>query len=528
MVSFILEKKVRLVANCLNIALLISVLFFSIPRQVFPFTGFNLPVSSAAVSATNLTLHFSTFLGGSAKDSGKGVAVTDDGSCYVTGLTESSDFSTKSAFDSTYNGDTDAFLMKFAANGSLLWSTYFGGNNWDYGYDVTVAADGSCYVIGFTNSCDFPTLHAFNSTFSGKEDIFVAKFSSNCSLLWSTYLGGSSNEDPYGIAIAGDGSCYVSGYTNSNNFPTTKNAYDSTFNGGSLDGFVTKFSAAGALLWSTYLGGSGVDHGQGIAVTEDGICYVAGITGSTDFPTQNAYDSTSNGDLDAFITKFSTQGSLLWSTYLGGVWWDEACGITVVRDGSCYVTGFTGSIDFPSLNAYNNTLDIWGDAFVVKFATDGSLLWSTFLGGNGVDRGFAIAATSDGSCYVTGETCSTNFPTKNTYDSSKSGEYDAFVTKYSSDGFLLWSTYLGGILSDEGSGIAVTEYGYCYVTGTTRSTDFPKQNAFDNRYVMSEGFVTVFIEPLQPSSAQYKFLYGFLAFIFVMLLVVLIFYKKRK
>ncbi len=523
--EFILERNLRFVIKYLNITLLISVVFLSIPKQIHPSTDYSTHVISAtAVTATNLTLEFSTFLGGSAKDHGYGVAVSEKGHSYVTGLTKSTDFPTKNAFDSTLRGDMDAFVTKFDATGSLLWSTYLGGSDRDRSFAIDVADDGSCYVMGLTNSSDFPIKNAYNSTFSGLEDVFLAKFSSDGSLLWSTYFGGNDDEDDTSLAVADDGSCYVTGSTRSINFPI-KNAYDSTYNGG-VDVFVSKFSSNGLLLWSTYLGGYWGDIPEGVAVTEDDCCYVTGRTNSYDFPTQHAFDSTHNGDLDGYITKFDSQGQLLWSTFLGGMSWDDAIGIAAASDGSCYVTGYTCSIDFPSLNAYNNTLDIWGDAFVVKFDATGSLLWSTFLGGNGCDRGYAIATTNNGNCYVTGETFSTNFPMKNAYDNSTNGGFDAFVTIFSSDGLLLWSTYLGGSSSEKGYSIAVTKDGSCFVTGRTYSDDFPTQNAFDNAYEMSEGFVTAFIVPPQLSTLS-EYFYGFPAFLAISLLIVLILNKKR-
>ncbi|MGC9781654.1 MAG: SBBP repeat-containing protein [Candidatus Heimdallarchaeota archaeon] len=397
----------------------------------------------------------------------------------------------------------------------------------DIPYDISVAGDGSCYVIGTTLSSDFPTQNAYNSTYSGNEDAFLAKFSSSGQLLWSSYLGGSEEDYGYSIAVASDGSCYVTGETKSSDFPT-QNAYDSTFNGGYFDGFVSKFSTNGTLLWSSYLGGNANDVGSSIAVTSDGSCYVTGRTGSSDFPALDAYDPTPNGDWDVFVTKFSSSGSLLWSTFLGGALWDEALGITVAGDDSCYITGFAGSSDFPLLNAFNNTYGGYGDAFIAKFSSEGFLLWSTYLGGSEGDRGYDIAVTSDGSCYVTGETSSSNFPTENAYDSTYNGVYDAFVTRYSSEGFLLWSTYLGGSRSDPGHSLAVTEDGSCYVTGTTHSNDFPTQNAYDETLGdTSDAFVTKFVDTPIPST-QPSIVTGFLAFIAVMLLVVLILYKKRK
>ncbi|NHK30761.1 MAG: hypothetical protein FK730_05380 [Asgard group archaeon] len=523
-----MEKFLRLSISRMSIIFLISAVFLSIHQHEF-LTKYNLAVTcSEVVTETYPKLNFSTFLGGdSGGEIGSGIAVANDGNYYVTGQTKSNDFPTQNAYNSTYSGNNDAFVVKFDRSNSLLWSTYFGGSDTDYSDDIAIAGDDSCYITGFTRSSDFPTQNAFNSTHSGDKDAFLAKFSSNGSLLWSSYLGGNDSDWSHSIAVANDGSCYVTGVTFSDNFPT-KNAYDSTFNGGNLDVFVTKFAADGTLLWSSYLGGNSNEVGNSIAVTTDGGCYVTGWTWSSNFPTLYAYDTTSNGDFDVFVTKFNASGSLLWSTFLGGAWWDEALGITAASDDSCYLTGLTASIDFPTHHAFNSTYGDWGDVFLTKFASNGSLLWSTFLGGNNSDYGYDVAVTSDGSCYVTGETGSNNFPIQNAYSNSLAGFLDTFITKFSSDGSLLWSTFLGGSQTDEAFGIAVTTDGSCYIIGSTFSPDFPTLNAFDNILgATSDVFIAKFDDsPL--STTSYRAFYGFFAFVVFIPIIILIYYKKRK
>lgn len=361
-------KLLRLAINRLGVVLLINVLFLSIPQQVLSFTGQTIPLNNIeAVPATYPELSFSTYFGGSTgSERVSGIAVFEDGSYYVTGSTGSSDFPTLYAFNDTISGTIDTFVAKFTHNGLLLWSTYFGGSGLDFGYDISVAGDGSCYVIGSTESSDFPTQNAYNSTYSGDKDTFLAKFSSSGSLLWSTYFGGASRDGASGITVASDDSCYVTGITFSSDFPLL-NAYNSTYR---LEGdaFVGKFSADGNLLWSTYLGGNETDFGYDITVTNDGSCYVTGETYSSNFPTRNAYDSNYNDGYDAFVTKFSSEGFLLWSTYLGGSEGsDRGYSLAVTEDGSCFVTGRTYSDDFPTQNAYDSTLGGKSDAFVTKF-----------------------------------------------------------------------------------------------------------------------------------------------------------------
>ncbi|HUU78114.1 MAG TPA: SBBP repeat-containing protein [candidate division Zixibacteria bacterium] len=475
-------------------SILLGLLLSLQPLSMVPSVGRRESIDSLETTAViSPSLSFSTFFGGIGynygyygADDGKSIAVASDGSCYVIGTTWSDDFPTLNAYDNTFEGSNDAFVAKFSTYGSLLWSTFFGGSNMEWGLDIGVASDGSCYVTGNTWSSDFPTLNAYDNTFNGGDydfDAFLAKFSTNGSLLWSTYLGGNGYDFGYAVAIASDDSCYVTGCTASSNFPTL-NAYDNTFNGGMFDVFIAKFSMSGSLLWSTFLGGSGyTEYGKSIAVASDDSCYVTGLTDSSDFPMLNAYDSTLGGDGDAFVTKFSTSGSLLWSTYLGGNDWDECgYGIAVASDGSCYVTGDTWSSNFPTLNAYDSILGGEADAFLAKFSTSGSLLWSTFLGGSDWDEGSDIAIDSNGNCYVTGCTDSSDFPIQNAYDSTYNNGNDVFVTKLSTAGSLLWSTYFGGSDYDKGTGIAVTSDESCYIIGSTNSSDFPTQNAYDNTY----------------------------------------------
>ncbi|MHA1655540.1 MAG: SBBP repeat-containing protein, partial [Candidatus Heimdallarchaeota archaeon] len=308
----------RLLVSCLVFHLLLSLIFLSFPRH-FSFHDphlFPRNASAAPATATNLTLEFSTYFGGSrGLESGKSIASASDGSFYITGQTTSNDFPlTENAFDSRFNGNTEAFLAKFAADGSLLWSTYLGGSDWELGVSVAVAADDSCYVTGNTNSFDFPTKNAYSNNCSGNDDVFLAKFATDGSLLWSTYLGGNNLDNALSITVAADGSCYVGGETESHDFPTTTNAFGRVFVGGYFDAFVTKFSTDGDLLWSTYLGGTYNDGGWSVSLAGDGSCYVTGWTASFDFPTSpQAYDRTLNGDWDVFLTKFSADGAFLWS-----------------------------------------------------------------------------------------------------------------------------------------------------------------------------------------------------------------------
>jgi hypothetical protein len=319
---------------------------------------------------------------------------------------------------------------------TLVYSTYLGGSSDDEGFGIAVDSPGSAYVTGLTNSINFPTANPIQATNAGRTDAFVTKVNAaGNALVYSTYLGGSTSDEAFGIAVDSLGSAYVTGQTNSTNFPTA-NPIQAANAGGVTDGFVTKINAAGsALAYSTYLGGSNTDQGSGIAVDSLGSAYVTGLTNSTNFPTANPIQAANAGGLDAFVTKVNAAGSALaYSTYLGGSSHDEGFGIAVDSLGSAYVTGFTQSTNFPTANPIQAANAGSDDAFVTKVNAVGSaLVYSTYLGGSSNDEGFGgIAVDGLGNAYVTGRTGSTDFPTTpGTFQTTNAsgGCCDAFVTK---------------------------------------------------------------------------------------------------
>jgi hypothetical protein len=436
-------------------------------------------------------LVYSTYLGTSEIDAGFSIAVDSAGNAYVTGYTHSTNFPTASAVQGTHGGGvSDAFVTKLNAAGSaLVYSTYLGGSSdVDEGIDIAVDSAGNAYVIGTTFSTNFPTAGAIQGTYGGgNNDAFVVKLNaSGSALVYSTYLGGISSDVGREIAVDSAGNAYVTGVTTSTNFPTA-NPIDGTLN--SNDAFVTKLNASGsALVYSTYLGGSsGFEEASGIAVDSAGNAYVTGFTFSTNFPTASPFQGTNGGgNYDAFITKINAAGSaLVYSTYLGGISSDVGREIAVDSAGNAYVTGYTGSTNFPTASAIQGTYGGAFDAFVTKINAAGSaLVYSTYLGGSGEDVGFGIAVDSAGNAYVTGYTTSTNFPTASAIQGTNGGGADGFVTKINAAGSALdYSTYLGGSSSDFPSGIAVDSAGNAYVAGSTVSTCFPTTTgAFDTSY----------------------------------------------
>ena len=393
------------------------------------------------INAAGTGFVYSTYLGGSGDDRCNKIAVDSAGNAYLAGETTSStNFPRANAFQATFGGGlSDAFVTKLNATGSaLVYSTYLGGSIFDAGSGIAVDSAGNAYVTGRTTSANFPTANAIQSTQASQfADAFVTKLNATGSaLVYSTYLGGSGGEAfdaGFSIAVDSAGAAYVTGQTTSTNFLRV-NAIQNTFGGGFPDGdaFVTKVNAAGtAFDYSTYLGGGDNDIGFEIVTDSGGNAYVAGVTRSANFPRANAFQSVLNGVSDAFVTKLNATGSaLVYSTYFGGNGDDSANGIAVDADGNAYLAVGTSSTDLPTVNPIQAASGGGIDAFVAQFNAAGSaLLFSTYLGGSGLDAALSIALDTGRAMYLAGRTTSTNFPTVNPVQSANGGGQDAFVAK---------------------------------------------------------------------------------------------------
>jgi uncharacterized protein (TIGR03437 family) len=358
---------------------------------------------------------YSTYLGGGGPDEGHGIAVDVQGNAYITGSTGSIDFPTKNAIQAPQGGSGDAFLAKLNATGSaLVYSTYLGGSATDSGSAVALDGAGNAYVVGTTFSTDFPTKNPFQSAKGAQQDAFVAKInSSGTAWVYATYLGGNNVDEGNAIAVDAAGNAYVTGSTASTNFPLASPLRSS--NAASVDAFVAKLNPAGsALVYSTYLGGSATDYGTAIAVDSSGSAYVTGLVTSDDFPVVNPIQAklSSHAVGDVFVAKFNPSGSALtYSTYLGGSSEDDAYALAIDAAGNVYITGRTNSSDFPLTNAIQTTRFAF-DMFVTEINAAGSAkLFSTFIGGTGSESGRGIAVDRLGNVHVAGEGTSTDFPT---------------------------------------------------------------------------------------------------------------------
>ncbi len=392
----------------------------------------------------------------------------------------------------------------------MHYSTYLGGNNTDYGYDVAVDNAGSAYVVGFTFSSNFPVVNPVQN-YASEGDAFVAKFTPDGTALeYATWLGGTPSCDTLGedmalgITVDDLENAYVVGRAGSCNFPIF-NAFQPIFGDGPSDAFIVKLKPAGALSYSSYLGGQGYDFGNAVAIDGEGVAYVVGTTSSDNFPTVNPIQSTyAGGGRDFMVAKVSRDGTtLLYSTFLGGLFADgdqtDAGGIALDPFGNICVTGFTDSYNFPTYNAFQATKNGYTEAFVTKLTPDGSaFVFSTFLGGEGdfTDKGTGIATDAAGDVYVTGYTSSPDFPLVNPFQAQEDPGWTGFVTKFAADGSeLIYSTYIGGNSNDLPQSLAVDSAGAAYVIGFTRSTDFPMKLPFQ---ATNGGALDTFLAKLTP------------------------------
>lgn len=480
------------------------------------------------------TLIYSSYTGSNGLDEGHGIVVDRQSNVFITGTTTRSDV----------GNNTDVFVTKLNSNGGQASRSYVGGSNNDEGNDIVVDSDGNAYVTGITISADFPragtppqpdpggigclTPIRGNPCF----DAFVFKLNTSIDMLtYSTYLGGNDDDRSRGITIDSARNIYVTGSTQSTDFPTTPGAFRTGYIVGTCgnaafgpcsNAFVTKLNADGsAWVYSTYLGGSSGDGASDVALDSNNNAYIVGSTWSDDFPIFNGIPNVQGGNGDVYVTELNSAGNgLVYSTRLGGTNMDLGAGIGLDNLDNAYITGLTRSQNFPTEHplygpdsSTNETgLDCCTDAFVAKLsATGNTLIYSTYLSGGNADFGSGIAVDSTGYAYITGQTNSSNFPNKralqNGYSSATCGPvgrryscYDAFLTTIDPNGTsLVYSTYLGGIGDDEASSIAVDSAASVYITGATTG-DFPCVSTTPCAYLggARDAFVTKISDTLLP------------------------------
>jgi hypothetical protein len=460
---------------------------------------------------SSATLAYSTFLGGSGFDVVYAVATDQAGNTYVTGLTTSTDFPvTSGAFQTKYaggikkGGSTDAFVAKFNPAGGLVYATYLGGNGFNLGDSIAVDQYGDAYVLGKTTASNFPVKNGFQTSYGGNTDAFVAELNpTGSALLYSTYLGGSGEENHSGswdspvggIAVDGTGNAYVTGVTFSSNFPT-RNGLPATTGSAYVARINTNVAGAASLVYSTFLD---ANTATGIAVDGSGDAYVTGVAAASLATTPGAFQTSgATGYVAKLNTNLAGSASLVYATYLGAADLYPR-GIAVDQAGDAYVAGdATGGGLSTTTNAFQATYAGYHDAFVAELNPAGTgLVYATYLGGTGDGWAQAIAVDGAGHIYITGLTGSRDLPTPNGFQNALNGGQDAFVAELdpaaaTGPGSLIYASYLGGSSNDAGYGIAVDGAGDAFVVGQA-SPGFPTMNAFQASY--HGGFVTKIAPP---------------------------------
>ena len=432
---------------------------------------------------TGYKVDFKGYIGGNLSDSAKGVVVDQNENIYVVGDTYSFGFPTKNAWNATFGGLTDVFVAKFSQDGNLLWSTFFGGSNYDIATGIALDSYNNVIISGYTKSTNFPLLNGYQSQNLGSYDGFLAKFTTDGKLLFSTYIGGSNNEFAEGVTVNNQNEIFIVGDTASTDFPLKNPWYSSTFTGTEMI-FISKYDSQGVLISNTLIGGNNIDAPYCITSDSNGNIYIAGETNSADFPVVNGYQNTLNGSYDGFISEFNSTGHLVFSTYLGGSNTDLIYGIAV-QSNNIDVVGYTGSSNFPTKNAFNATYGggIY-DAFVTQITNNGEINFSSYFSGSTADLAFSISVDSNGNLYISGETDSTDLPIKDGLQNTIGGYLDMFIAKVSPTGTLIFNTYLGGIYDDTGQSITVTPHNNIIVFGSVASNGLGSSNAY---YTNSSG-----------------------------------------
>jgi len=452
-------------------------------------------------------LDYSTYLGGSASDFARDIAMDASGASYITGWTMSADFPVLTPAQGVFRGGLltgDAFITKINPAGTaVVYSTYLGGSGDEDSITIAVDATGAAYITGDTGSFNFPVFNAFQGAFGGGlKDAFVAKLSpAGNALVFSTYLGGIGDDNGKGLALDSSNAIYLTGWTASPNFPLVTPIQGII--AGLKDAYVVKMAPAGrALNYSTFLGGSNVDSGRAITVDATGAAYVAGHSWSFNFPLLHPIQAVFGGIKDVVVFKVDPTGtSLVFSTFIGGSAAEKSKGIALDSVGSIFVTGWTASPDFPLVTPIQGAMLGIQDAFVVKLAPPGRrIIYSTYLGGSDSDSGRDIAVDSSGAVYVVGHTWSFDFPIVNPLQGMFGGIRDAYVTKIDPLGAsIIFSTFLGGGDDDTARGVAIDTSGAVHVVGGTYSLNFPIVNPIQG---VNAGLSDFFVAKIRDNGAK--------------------------
>ena len=428
-------------------------------------------------------VEWSTYAGGLMSDGGTSTAFAANGDILVAGWSSSPDFPvTAGSLQPVKAGLTDAFIMRFTPDGTLLWSTYFGGDIVDAILDVAMANNGDIIVGGFTNSSNFPTTPgAFQESIRGNLDGFVARLRQNGTLFWCTLFGGSSLDEVGGVGVDSQDFVYITGRTLSTNFPRTANGFQLVLSGDS-DAHIAKFTPDGDRVWASYYGGSSEDWGHALAVNSRDEVIIVGHTQSADFPVGGGvFQQNRKAFRDGYMVKFRPDGTRAWGSFISGRDWDDAYDIAVDDDDHIVVVGGTVSPDFPvTSGSFQSTFAGLYDAYVLRFDDAVSLLWGSFYGADDQEIFHSVDVFPSGNIMAAGYSVSDGlFTTPDAPQRNRAGRADNIVVKFRADGSVPWATYFGGSGTEYEDtffgimGIATDPRGNTVLVSRSNSSDYP-------------------------------------------------------
>lgn len=411
-------------------------------------------------------------------DEAENMVIDSQGSIIVAGQTKSTDLPvTAGAFQQSIVGERDIMIAKYSADNDLLWATYLGGDSSEYAYGLAVDMQDNIYVSGETESLNFPVLNAWQDTLYDDWDGFISKFDAEGTLLWSTYYGADDDDVVNGVSVDDEGRVYVCGNTESEEFPTTPGAFQEEITGWKAC-FVSRFTPDGDVVWCTYFNGSDEENGNDILVDPNNDIFVIGEAYSPDCPiTPGFYQDEIAGSDDALLLKMDSLGTVLISTVVGGSDDDDGRKVQIDQEGNIYIIGDLVSDDFPTTDgAFQSEVGGDHDAFVSKFTNDGDLIWATYIGGDSCEYVYGCDIDQFGRVFVLGETYSGDFPTTDeALQDDLSDIADMYISTFDDIGNVQWSTYFGGNDDDDAAELRFHD-GKMYVVGTCESTDMPITN----------------------------------------------------
>lgn len=453
-----------------------------------------------------LTRLWASNYGGTTFDRVHAVALDGQQNVIVAGATASVNFPvTAGALFTTYGDQQDAFVAQFSPAGALNWATFYGGSSLDQAYGVGVDGSNRINVVGYTTSSNFPLQNPLISpTAGGGGDGFIFQLNADGTRNWATYFGGASNDYLAGVAVQANGEMAIAGRSFSTGLATAGAAQVNK--DGNRDAIICRVNPNGALIWATYLGGSLDDQALAVSLAPNGDVVAAGVSSSTSLATAGVAQATSGGGNDAWVSRYSSAGARQWTTYVGGSGNDVAQALVADAAGNVFVSGYTSSLNFPTSNAFQATSGGLSDGFVTGVAANGqSLLMSSYLGGNGTDQVFAIARVQN-NLYVSGASNSSNFQLINPnavdlpFQAGNNGFLDIFLTKIDlTANTRSWSLLYGGSTDDGPRGLAANATGRLALGGYTNSPNIPLFNSLPNQAAPSlandDGMVIVFDDP---------------------------------